>query len=96
MESMEQLAEERIAVKFHQIRTIWPVLEDDLREFLDGTDKVFVVENNYSGQLAGLIGKTFPEYSERIESITKFDGSSFKPKEITGAVLAAVRSQVSA
>jgi 2-oxoglutarate/2-oxoacid ferredoxin oxidoreductase subunit alpha len=96
MESMEQLADERIAVKFHQIRTIWPILEDDLREFLDGTDKVFVVENNYSGQLAGLIRKTFPEYSERIESITKFDGSSFKPKEITGAVLAAVRSQVSA
>lgn len=96
IESMEQLAAERVEVRFHQIRTIWPLLEDDLHNFIDRLDKVFIVENNYSGQLANLIQRSFPGSDEKIESITKFDGSSFKPKEITGAVLAEIRSNVSA
>ncbi len=95
MESMEQMEEKGLEVRFHQIRTIWPLLEDDLHDFVDRLDKVFVVENNYSGQLASLIQANFGEFSEKIESITKFDGSSFKPKEITGAILSAMNPGVS-
>jgi 2-oxoglutarate/2-oxoacid ferredoxin oxidoreductase subunit alpha len=96
VESMEQLAEKGVEVRFHQIRTLWPLLEDDLHDFVDRLDKVFVVENNYSGQLASLIQANFGEFSEKIESITKFDGSSFKPKEITGAILSVMNTKVSA
>jgi len=92
MESMEQLAQKGVEVRFHQIRTIWPLLEDDLHDFVDRLDKVFIVENNYSGQLASLIQANFGEFSEKIESLTKFDGSSFKPKEITGAILSSMKS----
>jgi 2-oxoglutarate/2-oxoacid ferredoxin oxidoreductase subunit alpha len=92
MESLEQLGRKGVGVRFHQIRTIWPLLEDDLHEFIDRLDRVFVVENNYSGQLASLIQKEFGG-SEKIESITKFDGSSFKPKEITGAILSTLDSK---
>lgn len=96
MESIEQLAEKRIPVRFHQIRTIWPLLEEDLRSFIDGLDRVFVVENNYSGQLASLIKRNIPDRADKIESITKFDGSSFKAREITGAVVSGTQPGISA
>ena len=40
----------------------------------DQLDIVYVVENNYQGQLANLIRSSVGD-SNRIESITKFDGS---------------------
>src|SRR5579875_233483 len=85
-EAMVQLSKGGIAVKYHQIRTIWPILEDDLRAFLDSLSTVFVIENNYQGQLAALIRSSIKEKSGIVESITKFDGTSFKPKEIANAV----------
>ena len=95
IESLGQLSEKQVLVRFHQIRTIWPLLEDDLRSFIRSVDRVFVVENNYSGQLASLIKRSIPDCSEKIESVTKFDGSSFKPKEITGAIISGMRPKVS-
>lgn len=96
IESMEELAAKGISVRFHQIRTIWPLLEDDLHDFIDRLDGVFVVENNYSGQLASLLSGTIGESTEKISSITKFDGSSFKPKEIAGAIISGIQTKVSA
>ncbi len=84
-EGMNQLAKRGVSVRFHQIRTIWPILADDLREFIDSVDTVFVIESNYQGQLASLIKGAVG--SEKIQSMTKFDGSSFKPIEITNAIL---------
>ncbi|MGI0091652.1 MAG: 2-oxoacid:acceptor oxidoreductase subunit alpha [Nitrososphaerales archaeon] len=91
-ESMSQLSEKGIHVKFHQIRTIWPILEEDVQSFVDSVDAVFVVENNYQGQLATLIRGAIDNSSGKIQSVTKFDGTSFKPREITGAVLSYVDS----
>src|SRR5579875_1885561 len=86
-ESIAQLRERHwIDVKFHQISTIYPILEDDVRSFADSLDVLFVVENNYQGQLASLIRGAIRDKSNIVESITKFDGSPFKPKEITAAV----------
>lgn len=89
MESVEQLANRGVPVRFHQIHTIYPLLEEDLNAFAEQLDKVFVVENNFQGQLARMI-KSVLNKNERIESITKFDGTSFKPKEITGAIMTAM------
>lgn len=91
MESLQQLSEKGVNVRFHQIRTIWPLLDDDIKAFLDQLETVFVIENNYQGQLAALI-KSALENSDKIRSITKYDGSTFKPKEITNAVLSYVNS----
>ncbi len=95
LESLEQLALRGIRVRFHQIRTIWPLLDDDLSLFSDPLELIFVVENNYSGQLASLL-KTRLYKSERVNNITKFDGTSFKPKEITEAIYSFTKSRVSA
>jgi 2-oxoglutarate ferredoxin oxidoreductase subunit alpha len=95
LESLEQLQEKGFKAKFYQIRTIWPLLEEDLQSFVDTVDTVFVVENNYNGQLASLI-KSSVEQRDRIQSICKFDGTSFKPNEITRAVLSSVISGIGA
>jgi 2-oxoglutarate ferredoxin oxidoreductase subunit alpha len=94
LESMQQLQQKGIDVKYHQLRTIWPLLEDDLRGFLDSLEVVFVIENNYLGQVAALIRSSITEKSSMVQSITKFDGTSFKPKEITSAIRSSLRSKV--
>ncbi len=86
VESMHQLDEKGVKVQFHQIRTIWPLLEDDLLRFIDRVDLLFVIEHNYQGQLAALISSTLG-VSKKMRIINKFDGNSFKPREITSAIL---------
>ena len=85
LESMDQLANKGISTRFHQIRTIFPLLEDDLNEFTEPMERVFVVESNYQGQLAAMLRSAIKD-KEKLESITKFDGAAFKPKEIAGAI----------
>ena len=87
LEALQQLSDKKVEVRYHQIRTVWPLLEDDLQDFIDNLDTVFVVENNYQGQLASLI-RSFIGSPDKIESLTKFDGTSFKPKEISNAIMA--------
>ncbi len=93
VESMLALERNGIQTKFHQIRTIWPLLEDDLQSFFDQLDMVFVIENNYQGQLANLIRGVIGD-ATKLQSVTKFDGTSFKPIEITRAVSSFVNSKV--
>ena len=91
-ESMKQLAASGIHVRYHQIRTIHPILVDDLKAFADPLERIFVVENNYSGQLANIVRSSLMR-NERIENITKFDGNSFKPKEITNAIISTMQNR---
>jgi 2-oxoglutarate ferredoxin oxidoreductase subunit alpha len=91
IESMGELEKLGISIRFHQVRTIYPLLKGDLNAFADPLERIFVVENNYRGQLANMIKSTLPK-NERVDSITKFDGTSFKPKEITDAILTALKS----
>ena len=86
VESMRQLDQKGVKIQFHQIRTIWPLLEDDLLRFIDKVDLLFVIEHNYQGQLAALICGTLG-VGKKIRIINKFDGTSFKPREITNAIL---------
>lgn len=95
LEGMRQLDASGLPVKFHQIRTIWPLLEDDLQSFVDTVDSVFVIESNYQGQLANLIRAKLRD-TDKIHSLTKFDGSSFKPSEIANAIHSFTKSKVSA
>jgi 2-oxoglutarate ferredoxin oxidoreductase subunit alpha len=91
MEALEQLRENQIPVRFHQIRTIYPLLIEDLKEFANPLERIFVVENNFQGQLANMI-RSVLDRKERVESITKFDGTSFRPREISQAIIASLRS----
>ena len=94
IESIQQLAGVGTKVKYFQIQTIWPMLEDDVKAFLETVDLAFVVESNYQGQLANLIRSAL-EDSGKVQGITKFDGSSFKAIEIARAVSSFLVSKAS-
>lgn len=95
IEGIHMLEETGLSVKFHQIRTIWPLLEDDLQSFVNSVDAVFVVESNYQGQLANLMRAEL-DGPGKIQSLTKFDGTSFKPREIANAISSFAKSRVNA
>jgi 2-oxoglutarate ferredoxin oxidoreductase subunit alpha len=85
-EAQELLTERGTVTKFLQIRTIYPVLTEELRPFLESVDVAYVVEHNYGGQLAALFRETMPEQHAKLRSILKYDGFSFRAPELVAAI----------
>jgi len=81
LEAMEMLARRGITTKYLRLRTLWPFPAEDVRAFVEESDVVFIVEQNATGQLRGLIER-FVGPQEKLESLLKFDGQPFKPLEI--------------
>ena len=84
-EALDQLEDSGIAAKFLQMRTLWPFLEKEVKDFLSTCKKCFVVDNNYEGQLAQLIcSQLRPEIG--LESILKYSAHTFRPKDIAESI----------
>jgi 2-oxoglutarate ferredoxin oxidoreductase subunit alpha len=90
LEAMEQLREEGINVKFMRIRTLWPLYEDEINEFIRNSEIVFVVEMNARAQLLHLI-KQFTTEHEKLHSITKYTGRMFLPAEIREEIVKVIQ-----
>jgi len=86
LEAMEQLKSRGITTKFLLLRTIYPLITEEVSDFLESVDVAFVVECNLTGQLRGLIRREVG-YADKLIGINKFDGTSFRPKEITEQVV---------
>ncbi len=43
-------------------------------EFLENHERVFVVEQNYDGQMRRMLTMDFPEIATRLESVLHYDG----------------------
>ncbi len=84
-EAVDRLGAAGVPVRFLQLRTLWPFPEDDIRQFVRGAQHVFVVENNYGGQLLRLI-KTVVGPLDALHGVRKYDGRPFRPVEVIEAV----------
>ncbi|MBV9102769.1 MAG: 2-oxoacid:acceptor oxidoreductase subunit alpha [Candidatus Eremiobacteraeota bacterium] len=80
-ESQDRLSGEGIATRFLQLRTLWPFPEDDVRDFIEGADHVFIVENNYTGQLERLVRYVVGPL-DSLRTVRKYNGRPFRPVEI--------------
>ncbi|PZR62380.1 MAG: 2-oxoacid:acceptor oxidoreductase subunit alpha [Candidatus Eremiobacter antarcticus] len=89
-EAQDRLAARGIATRLLQLRTLWPFPEEEVRDFVSTASQVFVVENNYSGQLERLI-RYVTGPLERMHSVRKYSGRPFRPIEIIDAVERIVR-----
>jgi len=85
MEAMERLKNENINVQFLQLRTLWPLDEEGIKSFIDSCEKVIIVEQNAQGQLANVIKMFYPNH-DKIESLKRYDGLGFTPKDIVDKV----------
>jgi 2-oxoglutarate/2-oxoacid ferredoxin oxidoreductase subunit alpha len=72
-------------VNFLQLRTLWPFPDDDVRSFIEENERVFIVENSYTGQLARLI-RVVVGPLDKLHDVRKYDGKPFRPIEIIDAV----------
>lgn len=86
LEAMDLLDAEGIPTKYLQARTLFPVQQETLGPFFDSVDLAFIVEHNYTGQLARLIREELPQHHSKLRSILKYDGFSFRAPEIAGPI----------
>jgi 2-oxoglutarate ferredoxin oxidoreductase subunit alpha len=71
-------------VRFLQLRTLWPFPDDDVARSSQGAQHVFVVENNYTGQLERLIRAVVGPL-DALHGVRKYNGRPFRPIEIIDA-----------
>ena len=90
LEAMDVLDAEGIVTKYLQARTLFPVQQETLGPFFDSVDVAYVVEHNYTGQLARLIREEMPQYHAKLRSILKYDGFSFRAPDIADPIREAI------
>lgn len=84
-EAVRELQEEGEGVGHLHIKLLHPFPEEQVRQAIGNAKEILIVENNATGQLAGLV-RQFAGGHERIRQLNKFDGNPFRVHEITGAV----------
>lgn len=85
-EAMKQLKEKGIESKFLQMRTLWPFPTRDIDRFVAECREIFVVENNFTGQLSALL-KSQVRPTTKVKNINKYSSDSFIPQEISISIL---------
>ncbi|AZB43017.1 2-oxoacid:acceptor oxidoreductase subunit alpha [Bacillus sp. FJAT-42376] len=80
-EVMGRLEKEGVRVNHAHIRLIHPFPSNELRALAAAAEKVLVIENNATGQLASIIRMNV-NCAEKMESILKYDGNPFLPNEV--------------
>ena len=72
IEARDILAGEGIKTSYQRLRAL--PLSDGTQEFLANHDRVYVIDNNFDGQMAELVRLDFPEFATRITSLAHCDG----------------------
>lgn len=63
------------------IKVIHPFQKEGLEELAKQAERIVVVENNWSGQMSGLLAKEL-QVGDKIETIRKFDGNPFTKADV--------------
>jgi len=80
-EARIRLEKKGIKTRHMHLRTLWPFPSKETEDFLKGCKKVFVVENNYQGQLSSLISSQIRNKFQW-RKILKYSGQAFTPGEV--------------
>ncbi|MCL1695363.1 MULTISPECIES: 2-oxoacid:acceptor oxidoreductase subunit alpha [unclassified Lysinibacillus] len=84
-EVQERLNAQGLKVNHAHIRLIHPFPSAELAPLVAKAKKVIVVENNYTGQLANIMKMNIGGH-DKIETITKYNGTPFLPGELENRV----------
>ncbi len=86
LEAQGLLQHRGVSSRYLQARTVYPVPVHEIDPFLKSVDVVYVVEHNYTGQLARLLRETMPWHHAKLRSVVKYDGFTFRAPEIVSAM----------
>ena len=84
-EVQERLNEQGMKINHAHIRLIHPFPSAEMAPLVAKAKKVIVVENNYTGQLANIMKMNIGGH-DKIQTITKYDGTPFLPGELENKV----------
>jgi 2-oxoglutarate ferredoxin oxidoreductase subunit alpha len=84
VEARDLLVEAGHKSNYQRIRAL--PLGEATYEFLNKHDRVYVVENNFDGQMAELLRMEFPEFAPRVRSLAHCDGLPFTARWIANRI----------
>jgi 2-oxoglutarate ferredoxin oxidoreductase subunit alpha len=80
--------EDGLKINFVQVRLMRPFPVEEVTAALAGAKRLILVENTYSGQLAGLIREMTGVYIP--QKVLKYDGRPFSEEELVEALRKAI------
>jgi 2-oxoglutarate ferredoxin oxidoreductase subunit alpha len=89
LEAIDLLKMEDISVDFLRVRAL--PLTDEVREFIDSHDRVYVVELNQNGQLYQILKVELMNVSDKLISLTKHDGLPLTANWVSGMMITVER-----
>ena len=84
-EARDRLRKAGVETSYLRLRAL--PISQTVCDFIASYDKVYVVENNFDGQLHKILLTETPEYAGRLASIAKCDGLSLSARFITESIL---------
>ncbi|MCH7480450.1 MAG: 2-oxoacid:acceptor oxidoreductase subunit alpha, partial [Chloroflexi bacterium] len=85
-EARDYLKDDELKTNYMRIRAI--PFTSEVKKFIDKNDIVYIVEMNRDGQMHQLLTLEYPEYSNKMVSLTKHDGLPLSAQWVTETVLA--------
>jgi pyruvate/2-oxoacid:ferredoxin oxidoreductase alpha subunit len=79
VEAIERLDAMGVKAKFMELRTMWPFPGEQVKEFIDSCDTVYVPEYSAGAQLRGLIQREATGPSPKLHSLLRYDGRNMTP-----------------
>lgn len=85
LDAVDILREQGLSTRMFAPRTLWPMLEETLA-FIEGCDRVYVVEHNSTGQLAGILKREGAD-RDKLRSVLRYDGRPIRPYNVAREIL---------
>jgi 2-oxoglutarate ferredoxin oxidoreductase subunit alpha len=79
LEAIERLEAMGVKAKFMELRTMWPFPGEQVKDFIDSCDTVYVPEYSAGAQLRGLIQREATGPSPKLHSLLRYDGRNMTP-----------------
>lgn len=92
-EAMKDMQENGEDVGLAHIKVLYPFQVEGIKELVDSAKRVIVVENNWTGQLAGMLQKEL-QIGSKLQKVTKFDGNPFTKVELLNQVSKLVKEVI--
>jgi 2-oxoglutarate ferredoxin oxidoreductase subunit alpha len=84
IEALDRLQESGVKAAYQRIRAL--PFTAEVEAFLAKFERVYVVENNYNGQMAQLLRMEYPAYATRVVAIANCDGLPLTARWITESI----------